>query len=107
MDYWFLVVMCYGAGFLAAFLSMLVASLVGRLWILRTFFCITSLLALLAQGGCWHLMVGIGNATGAHGDDEWDLQKYVALGFVVWFGWTVCLFLFFSLRRSKDDSTPP
>jgi len=104
MDYWFLVVTCYGAWLVVAFLSLLVASFLGRIWILRTFFCAISLLALLAQGGCWHIIVGIGNATGG-GGDEWDFQKYFVLGLAVWVVWTVCLFLFFILRPSKDDST--
>ena len=82
MDYWLLIAMCYGGGLLVAFLSLLVASFVGRLWILRTFFCVISLLALLAQGGCWHIVVGIGNATGG-GGDEWELQKYFVLGLAV------------------------
>jgi len=103
MDYWLLIAMCYGGGLLAAFLSLLVASFVGRLWILRTFFCVISLLALLAQGGCWHIVVGIGNATGG-GGDEWDLQKYFVLGLAVWFVWTVFLFLFFTLRRHDQNS---
>ena len=98
-----IIALWFGGGLLAAFVSLLIASFLGRLLILRTFFCVLSLLALLAQGGCWHILAGIGNATGG-GADEWEQQKYVVFGFIVWVFWTLCLIVFSVLRPRKPDS---